>query len=400
MINNILYLGNNFIIDGGASNIFNQLYNRIKKEKKENVYLSATDLNNLKLENSLELENSSYSKFKILFNYKNYKLLSDYLKENNIKIVYMHNIILELSPSVFLALKKNKVKVIYTLHQFDLVCPNSSLCNMNTNTICEKCIGKKIKWNILKERCSYKGYKYDIAKFLISLEKYFFKIDDIVNYYIVPSEFSKKKMLQEGIKENKIKVIENFVNSRIWIEDNNKNKKNNIIYFGRFSREKNVKVLINAISILKNKIKDIHLFIIGTGIEYENYEKLIKENNLQKNITIINKFLQPIELKDILKEMKISVLPSSCYESFGLTIIESIYANVIPIATNIGAMKETIEKSCGVTFENNNCIDLAQKIEEILKNYDKEINNLLKNKKDIKKYYSIENYIDKLNDIF
>ena len=402
MNGNILFLGNKYIVGGGASNMFNQIYNNLLKSNK-NLYLAATDLDISEEKNDklLLLDDSSKSVFKILFNYKNYKLLDNFIKKNNIKIVHMHNIISELSPSVLLSLKKNKVEVIYTLHQFDYICPNSSLCNMNKGIICEKCIGKKIKWNILKEKCSYKGRKYDVAKFLISLEKYLFDTDKIIKYYIVPSDFSKKKMLQEGIKEKKIKVIKNFVSNKFWIDENNK-KNNNIIFFGRFSKEKNIPLLIEAINLLKNIHSDIHLFIIGKGttdVEYENYLSQVQKNNLESNITIINKFLSPNELKKLMKNIKISILPSKWYETFGLTIIESIFANVIPIATNVGAMKETIEDSFGFNFENNNARDLANKIDYVLKNYDTEIKKLLQKKESIKKCYSLERYINELQKI-
>lgn len=396
---NILYLGNKCTIDGGASRIFNQLYNENLKNNK-NIYLATSDLNVLEKnsENILCLEDSSENIFKILFNYKNYKLLISFIKKNKIEIVYMHNIIINLSPSVLLALKKCNIKVVYTLHQFDYMCPNSSLCNMNNGLICEKCVGKKIKWNILKEKCSYKGIIYDIAKFLISLEKNFFNIDKIINYYIVPSIFLKSKMIQEGINGKKIKVIKNFVNNDFWVEKNNIKEKNNIVYFGRFSKEKNVNILIDAIKLLKNKYPNICLFLIGAGEEYSNYIKKITEYNLEKNVFIINKFLASIELKKLLEDIKISVLPSKCYETFGLTIIESIFSNVIPIATNIGALKETIEDSFGFTFENNNSKDLANKIEYIFENYNLEFKNLLNKKEKIKNYYSIERYLKELDD--
>ena len=117
------------------------------------------------------------------------------------------------------------------------------------------------------------------------------------------------------------------------------------------------------------------------------------------NIKIIDRFLSPDELKIYLNEMKVSILPSSVYESFGLTIIESIFANVIPIATNIGGMKETIEKSYGFTFENNNINDLKEKILYILENYNYELEKMLAIKEKIKEQYSITRYMNKLEEV-
>ena len=393
----ILYI-NNKLFGGGAQNVFRLSYLEMKKIF--SIYMATTEESE-EIKADVKLENSNSNLKKILFNYKNYKLINNFIKNNEIDVVHLHNYISELSPSILLALKKNKnkIKILQTLHQFDFVCPNSSLSNMKKGIICEKCIGKNIKWNILKERCSYKGRKYDIAKFLISLEKYFFGVDKIIDYYIVPSDFSKTKMLEEGIKAEKIKVLKNFVDDKFWIEENNYNKKNNIVYFGRFSKEKNVILLLKSIEILKNKYSDIHLFIIGNGLEYENYIANIQKYKLQEYITVINEFLSSEKVKEILNKVKISVLPSKWYETFGLTIVESIFANVIPIATNIGAMKETIEYSCGYTFENNNVQDLVNKIDYVLKNYGMEIKKLLEKKEKIRKNYSLDRYIKELKEI-
>lgn len=394
----ILYI-NNKLFGGGAQNVFRLSYLEMKKIF--SIYMATTE-ESKEIKTDVKLENSNSNLKKILFNYKNYKIINTFIKNNEIDIVHLHNYISELSPSILLALKRNKkkIKIVQTLHQFDFICPNSSLSNMKKGIICEKCIGEKIKWNILKEKCSYKGRKYDIAKFLISLEKYFFNVDKIIDYYIVPSDFSKTKMLEEGIKKEKIKVLKNFVDDKFWIEENNYNKKNNIVYFGRFSKEKNVILLLKSIEILKNKYPDIHLFIIGNGLEYENYIASIQKYKLQEYITVINEFLPSEKVKEILNEVKISVLPSKWYETFGLTIIESIYANVIPIATNIGAMLETINDSFGFTFKNEDAKDLANKIDNILINYDMYINELIRKKEDIRSNYYKALYCDKLKRLY
>ena len=391
-IKNKLYIVNKYKVGGGATNICNQLYNKNKNES----FIAASDIEE---EDNINMEDGSKNIFKTLFNYTNYSKLKKFIKKQGIKKIYVHNIFPQLSPSIFLAFKTNDVKVYYTLHQYDLVCPNFSLCNTRINKLCSKCVGKKIKWNILTNRCSMKGRKYDIAKCLISLIKFFLKIDQRITYYIVPSEFLKRQLILDGVNESKIRVIENFVSHKLWIQNYNKYKKETLIYFGRFSPEKNVLLLLKVIKELLIIKPNIILYLIGSGQEKERYQKYIKEEKLDMNIKIIDRFLSPDELKIYLNEMKVSILPSSVYESFGLTIIESIFANVIPIATNIGGMKETIEKSYGFTFENNNINDLKEKILYILENYNYELEKMLAIKEKIKEQYSITRYMNKLEEV-
>lgn len=132
------------------------------------------------------------------------------------------------------------------------------------------------------------------------------------------------------------------------------------------------------------------------------YEKLA--DNLFKNYK--NKpydfipHLNPKELKDKLKSAKISVLPSRLYETFGLTIIESILSGVVPIASDIGALSETINKFGGLKFIPNSKDSLCEVMIEALSHYEKYFKDLKKWQEIILKETNNERYLNNIKEVY
>lgn len=388
----ILHLGGK-MSGGGASKIFSYM-----KEVFPNDYFGG--VSEIKLDINFEdvaISKGIINNFKVIFSYNNFKKLYTFLNKNEINIVHLQSFNGRISTSILLALrlKRKKIKIIQTMHEYQINCPNSPLFNFYKNEICCKCIGKKLKYPILLENCSGRGIKYNLGKFLcyIFYEK-LFKQKEIVDCFIVPSHFAQKKLIEEGIKKEKIVVIENPVEKKYEISQK-VSKEDIIVYFGRFSKEKGVDTLINVIEKINSK-KDIKLILIGEGREKENYEEMIRKKKLNKIEWY--PFLTTENLIKVLEKAKISVLPSKCYETFGLTIIESIFAKIYPIAREQGAMKENILSTVGECFFTED--ELEIKILKILENYDTYQNEIEKKYDEIIERYSLKKYKNSLEKLY
>lgn len=104
---------------------------------------------------------------------------------------------------------------------------------------------------------------------------------------------AKKLLLKEGVKKEKLYVIHNSLDyskqieirkslqpSKLFQEHFNNNNKN-IVFIGRLTKVKRFDLLLEAISILKNRGEYINVTFIGDGVERQNMEMMVLKHGLQ-----------------------------------------------------------------------------------------------------------------------
>ncbi|MCX6171130.1 MAG: glycosyltransferase family 4 protein [Ignavibacteriales bacterium] len=353
---------------------------------------------------SWEVDNKILGSFNYIFSIHNYFLLKNFLNKESIDIIHLHGFFASISPSILLAIKKikknNHIRVIQTLHDFHLICPNASLYNYANNNICEKCIGKKYKFFIFKDKCDRRGRIHSILKGIRSLvANNILGHRDIIDQFISPSDFLKHKMIEDGIDEKKIIVIRNPIINYMTKSDSK--KENLICYFGRFSKEKNLEFLIAAFSLWKMKTNnDFRLLLIGEGEEENKLRELAKTSNCNDSI-VFKKFVQNEELVNNIKLAKYFCMTSSWYENAPLSILEALSLNIIPIVPNIGGMDESIRLfNIGRTYESGNYDSFLDSITTLETSYDLILEELRQKKEDISKCISLKNYHEGLSVIY
>lgn len=397
---------NSFDKKGGAETVF-----QISKDFPGTVnYSGYVETGNLSEKpnisfHSWENDNKLIGTLNYIFSIYNYRILKSFLKVTDVDIIHLHGFFSSISPSILLSIKKaklrKKVNVVQTLHDFHLVCPNASLYNYNKNVICEKCIGKKIKLNILFENCDRRGMVHSIVKGIRSfVANNILHQRNIVDTFICPSEFLKSKLIEDGIDEKRITVIRNPISSvnDIVIPP----KKNIICYFGRFSKEKNLEFLINAFASWKQKSSnDFKLIIIGEGEEESNLKSLAAKSNARNDISFIN-FLPYDQLVNTIKNVKYLAMTSMCYENSPMSVIEGMSLNIIPIVPSIGGMKESVETllQFGKTYLPNNIDSWIETIGLLETNYKKEMDQLIHSKNKFMESLGIINYHNTILNVY
>mgnify|MGYP001064623846 CR=1 FL=1 len=117
---------------------------------------------------------------------------------------------------------------------------------------------------------------------------------------------------------------------------------------GRLDYSKNYDFLIKVFSeILKIKENAVGL-IIGNGPERKKLERLIEKLNLKEKFFL---FQEIPEASQYLKAFDLFVLPSR-YEGLSLSLIETLFAQVPTIASNVGGNKEIIGNEFVFSFNN------------------------------------------------
>ena len=136
-----------------------------------------------------------------------------------------------------------------------------------------------------------------------------------------------------------------------------------IVCVGRlYVPHKGQDVLIEALGLLKKKqVFKFHLDLIGDGESRTQLESLIKENELEREVTIMGQRSREY-IYTHLCDYDMFVLPSR-NEGFGLTIAEAMCAKVPVIVSDLQGPLEVIGNGkYGTSFVNGDANDLKEKL--------------------------------------
>ena len=162
------------------------------------------------------------------------------------------------------------------------------------------------------------------------------------------SEFLKKKMDKNPLFAKKTVVMHNFVDHQEWKDTE---KKNYVIYFGRYSKEKGIDTLINVCKDLPG----ISFIFAGTGPLKDKLKDV-------KNITDVG-FQKGEALEKLIREARFSIYPSEWYENCPFSVMESQMYGTPVLGANIGGIPELIHDGVtGELFESGNGDELKNKI--------------------------------------
>ncbi len=190
---------------------------------------------------------------------------------------------------------------------------------------------------------------------------------------IVESETTKNHILQNyNVKKNKIRILP--LTYPPYLEKpkifNIKKKfnitKKYIFYPAQFWEQKNHSNLILA---FKNVIKKYNILLVLSGakkINFENVKKIIKKNNLEKNIKIIN-YVHEKYMYSLYKNAE-CVAYVSMTGPTNIPPLEALKIGTPLICSDIYEMKKQIGSDAAIFVNPKNFIEIQHAIEKILRN--------------------------------
>ena len=313
------------------------------------------------------------------------KNFSRLLDDFNPDIVHVNNIHSHLSPVIVMEAYKRGIPVVWTLHDYKLLCPRYD-CLLN-NKPCQLCYTSKR--NVILHRCMKGSLP---ASFLSFIEAKVWNAKRLQKYtarFICPSQFIRQKMIQGGFNENKLTTLNNFKNLTDW-EVNSSQKEDYYCFVGRLSIEKGIETLLKAAS----RFPQYRLKIIGSG----PLEEYLKNTYSANHIEFCGQ-KSGEEVKDIVSKASFLVMSSEWYENNPLAVIESLCLGTPVLGANIGGIPELIvEKENGLLFVSGDEADLYQKIEYFLSSIGEL--NYKKIASDARQKYSSDVYYDRLLEIY
>lgn len=309
------------------------------------------------------------------------------LEEFKPDVIHMNNVHRQLTLSILDApyLKKHHVPVVYTAHDYILLCPAYTMVN-GRGEVCDACLDKHFI-HATKNVC-VKGSRIKSA--LATMEAEFLKFHHAyskIDLIIAPSQFMRSK-LDEGGFAGKTVAMQNFLTdsqmamgARVAnthkFEDAQAGARPYFLFFGRLSKEKGILTLVRAFLQAAGLVGgnadaqsddqsaqvlpvtwDLH--IVGDGPERGAIEQLIASAGPQAASRIhLLGYKSGEELQREVGNARFSVLSSEWRENMPYSGLESLAAQTPIIGAKIGGIPELVEESrTGFTFESGNIADL------------------------------------------
>lgn len=215
----------------------------------------------------------------------------------------------------------------------------------------------KIIWHILED--------YNQKKIYPKIFKYFVNISSNV---IIACSQNSKNIWSAG-KGKKIQLIYIPIDFPETYEDNVTDKEFDIVFIGRITPEKGIRVLLQALFETEKKYdKGYNAAIIGrfSEPEFEIEVKNFIKNSLEKSkVSLLINYPNPFE---ILLKSKCFVLPT-LDDNFPRVIGEAMLCKLPVIASKVGGIPEVV-KDCenGFLIETGNASMFSEKIHYLMSN--------------------------------
>ena len=334
------------------------------------------------------------------------EVLTEYVPE----IVHFHNY-LSLGDDLVGLARTARARVVYTLHDFGLLCPNALLLTSDRR-LCAKadpdffqdCCPELIRVNggrtpllasrlpsIARWRLFSRQQAQPLVRTALSAavdlatrwlgdpavtdvahKREFYlratrKIFSDVDLFLSPSQFLRDRYVSCGIPEEKIVWARYGLAHFTRLPHRSPEGRLAFGYIGAFHRHKGVEVLIEAFKGLGDRA-DLHIFgsAFGSPISESYWRRISAER--PAGVTFHGSY-DNTRIGEILAGLDAVIVPSVWYENSPLTIQEAFIAGVPVVTSDRGGMAELVRDGIdGLHFRLGDSADLREKLLDLLEN--------------------------------
>jgi len=261
-----------------------------------------------------------------------------------------------LTPSILEPLESAGVPVVWTLHDYVTICPNTHF--YRSGEVCEACRPGRFYQAFLR-RCKRGSLG---PSFMAALEAYahrWMHVYPRVDRFIAPSRFLEGKLREHRFPSSRITTIPHFIELEKFRPGDR--DEGFALFAGRLAEEKGLRTLLEAAEHLQGG----DLLIAGDGPLRGELEATVTARGIS-GVRFLGRRPRE-EILDLVRRARCLLLPSIWYENFPFAVMEAFALGKPIVASRIGAIPELVsDGEDGLLAAPGRALDLAGKINTLL----------------------------------
>ncbi len=237
-------------------------------------------------------------------------------------IVHIHNIYHQLSLSILPVIRRQRIPVVMTVHDYHLISPDKDRYYESVGTS---------YWKFLFVK------KYGFGKRLLLVLKMYWErcfrfYERAVDAYIVPSAYAQRVLVQGGVPAAKIRVVPHFISDaplQDASDSADEKREEYALYFGALSFEKGVDGLADMFERLQFPLVLAGAVENGFVLPQSRWVRYVGQKSRE-------------ELTRLIRGAKFVVSGSALPETFGLIILEAFACGKPFFGLDAGAFAEIV----------------------------------------------------------
>jgi glycosyltransferase involved in cell wall biosynthesis len=292
------------------------------------------------------------------------RLLRDVIRRFRPTVVHVHHFLFW-GIDIFELLKEESIRVVLTLHEYSAICANYGQMLKRDGTLC---------YAASPAECSMCIRDLTAGKFFVR-QKIIARAFRHVDCFISPSEFLRGRMLDWGLTEDKIQVIENVLDEKLLqvalkaTDQSPVQNKDRLLVFGFFGQVtpyKGVDLLLTACGLLPSTIRRaIEVRVYGENIHYRDTDfgtKVSKSFEKTKDFVREMGAYRNADGLDLMRSCDWIIVPSVWWENSPIVIQEAKLARKPLIYAKAGGMEEKATAGLDLAFPIGSSAGLADAI--------------------------------------
>ena len=215
---------------------------------------------------------------------------------------------------------------------------------------------------------------------------------------------AKHMLLESNLPDNKIKIIENSVDTKLFAPKKEKKRTSLHAPFtvgtvARLVHQKDIPLFLNTAHILSTKYDNLHFIIVGDGPLRMQLEVMVQSYMLKNRVFFVG---NTSNVAAYLRDFDLFLFTSR-FEPFGITLIESLACQVpvVAVLPGKGGARSMLKMLPGVfLIPNRNPEAIADAISHLLGNPSRRAQMGQQGREYVLQHYSLEKYVEHIERLY